>query len=350
MIFVGILSPQRGNSMTHNKHFLHTAFAVLILAATMLLFMNQSLPVHASPNLGFVILNTSSRTLEIGDEFYLLAVTSNGKKPSFTSSSSKIASVNTYGKITAKAAGTAKIKAKIKNGEATCTVKVTKTTIHLSARSISLENGYTKRLTSKTSNGHPVTYRSDKKSIATVDEYGYITAKKPGTAIITAKADQTTATCRVTVRKPTLTLNKHTASIYRKQQIRLTVKSSSRSIPQWKSNKKSVATVDEYGTVTAIKNGKATITVTVDGVSKRCEITVKKPTVQFEKDVLTLTVGKKKTVKVFVSSGNSPSFSSSNTCVATVDEHGVVTANDVGKAYIYATEDGVKSRIRIIVT
>ncbi len=333
----------------NSKHFLRTAYTVTILAATLLLFISQPVRAKAAPRIGFVILNSYSQKMKIGDEFYLLAVTSNGKKPTFTSSSSKIASVNAYGKITAKAAGTAKITAKIKNGEAACTVTVTKTTIQLNTKKISLENGYSAKLTAKTSNGHPVTYRSDKKSIATVDENGYILAKKPGTATITAKADQTTAVCRVTVRKPTLTLNRQSVSLYRRQQARLSVKSSSKSIPKWKTNKKSVASVSQSGVVTALKNGRATITVTVDGVCKTCEVTVKKPTVKFEENELTLAVGKKKTLKVSVSSGNKPVFSSSNTCIATVDENGVVTANDVGKAYIYAAEDGVKSRMRIIV-
>lgn len=335
--------------MTNKKHFLRATFAVITMTVTLVLFMSQPISADASTSIGFVFLNTYSRTMKIGDEFYLLAITSNGKKPTFTSSSSKIASVNTYGKITAKKAGTAIITAKIKNSEAACTVKVTKTDIQLSAKSISLENGYTAKLTATTSNGHTVTYRSDKKSIATVDECGFVTAKKPGTATITAKADQTTATCRVTVRKPTLTLSKRSISLYRSQQAHLTVKSTSRSIPKWKSNKKSIATVDEYGTVTAIKNGQATITVTVDGVSKSCEITVKKPTVKFEKNELMLAVGQKKSIKVSVSSGNKPIFSSSNTCIATVNENGIITANDVGKAYIYASEDGVKSRMRVIV-
>lgn len=35
--------------------------------------------------------------------------------------------------------------------------------------------------------------------------------------------------------------------------------------------------MDNGGKVTAIKNGTAIITVTVDGVSKTCEVTVKKP-------------------------------------------------------------------------
>ena len=65
---------------------------------------------------------------------------------SFSSNNSKVASVNTYGKITAKKAGTARITAKIKNGEASCTVRVAATKIQLSARSISLENGYCAKL------------------------------------------------------------------------------------------------------------------------------------------------------------------------------------------------------------
>ena len=87
----------------------------------------------------------------------------------------------------------------------------------------------------------------------------------------------------------------------------------------------------------------------MDGVSKSCIVTVKKPTVTFEKEELTMKKGERKTVKVTVSSGNKPVFSSSNTCIATVDENGQISAHDAGKAYIYASEDGVKSRMRIIV-
>lgn len=335
--------------MSVKSKFLRTAIAASCMVSMLLLSIIQPIKAHAASDIGFVILNTYSRTMDIGDEFYLLAFTSNGKKPTFKSGNSKIASVNTYGKITAKKSGTTKITAKIKNGEASCSIKVTKTSIQLSAKNISLENGCTAKLTAKTSNGHPITYRCDKKSIATIDEKGNITAKKPGSATITAKADQTTATCKVTVRKPTVSLNRRSAALYRRQTIRLFVQSTSKSSPKWKSNKKSVATVDEHGVVTAVKNGIATITVSVDGVSRSCEITVKKPTVKFETKELTLAVGKKKTVHVTVSSGNKPAFSSSNTCIATVDENGTITARDVGKAFIYATEDGTKSRMRIIV-
>ena len=66
---------------------------------------------------GFVILGTYSERLKIGESFYLPVITSNGKRPRFSSDNSKVASVNTYGKITAKKAGTANITAKISNGD-----------------------------------------------------------------------------------------------------------------------------------------------------------------------------------------------------------------------------------------
>lgn len=340
---------ERGNLMSVKKKILRAAFAVFCMVSMLFIFKNQSVRGHAASSMEFVLLNTYSKNMKIGDECYLLAVTSNGKKPVFKSSDSKVASVNTYGKITAKKAGTAKITVRIKNGEASCTIRVEKTKIQLSPKCISLENGSCARLSVASSTGHPVTFQSNRRSVAVVDEYGNITAKKPGTAVITATVDKITAKCSVTVRKPKISLNKTDVFLYRKEKVQLDVKSTSKSVPVWKSSKKSVAVVDDKGTVTAVKNGTAVITVTVDGVSKSCEVTVKRPTVKFEKSEITLKAGQKKTVKVDVSSGNKPVFSSSNTCVVSVDENGEVTANDTGKAYIYASEDGVKSRMRIVV-
>ncbi|TGY93648.1 hypothetical protein E5329_17565 [Petralouisia muris] len=331
------------------KKVLRTAFAVCCMISVLFLSISQSMTAYAASGLEAVVLNFYSKTVKIGDECYLLALTTNGKKPSFSSSDSKIASVNTYGKITAKKAGTVKITAKIKNGEASCTVTVQKTKIQLSAKEISLENGQSARLKVNSSTGHPVTFKTSKKSIAEVDENGVITAKKPGTATITATVDKISASCRVTVKKPTVSLSKRSVSLYRNRKVRLTVKSTSNSAPKWKSNKKSVATIEQNGVVTAVKNGSAVITVTVDGVSKSCEVTVKKPVVKFAESEIIMARGETRKVNVTVSSGNKPVFSSSNTSIASVDEQGNISANDAGKAYIYAKEDGVKSRMQVIV-
>lgn len=333
--------------MSHKK-FCKIVIAIFCMVS-MLVISNNSTKVYASGGYEFVLLDTYQKTMKIGDEFYLFAVTSTGKRASFSSSNSSVASVNTYGKITAKKAGTATITAKIKNGEASCKIHVSKTTITLNKKSIILQNGYSTRLTAKTSTGHAVTYKSNKSSIASVDEDGLILAKKPGTATITVTADKTSVSCKVTVKQPTVRLSKSSLSMYRKDKMRLTVKSTSKSTPKWKSNKKSVAIVDEKGNVTAVKNGVAIITVTVDGVSKTCEVTVKKPKITFAQEEITLRVKETYQAKVVVSSGNQPSYSSSNTNVATVDDKGVITAKGAGKAYIYAKEDGTKERMVVIV-
>jgi uncharacterized protein YjdB len=195
-----------------------------------------------------------------------------------------------------------------------------------------------------------VTYKSSKASVASVDETGLITANKPGEATITVTADKTSVTCKVKVREPSVKLSRTSVSLYRRETIRLSVSTSSKSTPKWKTNKTSVATVDSDGTITAVKNGTAIITVTVDGVSKTCEVTVKKPTITFAKNSVTLKEGAACQANVTVSSGNKPEYSSSNVSIASVDEDGVITAKSAGKATIYAKEDGAKESMKVVVT
>ena len=346
----GILTVQKGgNDMSQSKKIYRAALAAICMVTMLLMSHVNTVTAHAASSYGFVLLNSYSKMMKIGDEAYLIAVTSNGKKPTFSSSDRAVASVNTYGKISAKKAGTAIITAKIRNGEASCKVTVQKTSIQLSAKSISMENGESRKLEATVSTGHTPKFKSSKSSIASVDENGVILAKKPGSATITVTADKTSVTCKVTVRQPKVKLSRSSASLYRKGRVKLSVTSTSKSAPKWKSNKRSVATVDNNGWVTAIKNGKATITVTVDNVSKTCEITVKKPKIKFEKDNVSLKAGQSFQAKVTVSSKNKPEYSSSNTNVASVDEHGRITAKSKGKAYIYAKEDGTKERMTVVV-
>ncbi len=335
--------------MSHKNIFLRTALAVFCMFFILFNFNGNPQLIYAAGGYEFVILGTYQAEMKIGDAFYLAAITSNGKKPSFSSSNSSVASVNTYGKITAKSAGTALITAKIKNGEARCKVTVRKTVIVLNKKNLSLENGYGARLTAEVSTGHPVQWKSSKKSIATVDEHGNVLAKKPGSTTISATADKTSSSCKVTVKKPSVKLNKTKVSLYRRGKIKLTVTASSKSTPKWKSNKKSVATVDDEGNVTAVKNGSAIITATVDGVSRTCEVFVKKPAICFAEDAITISVGERYKLQADVSSGNRPAYSSSNTSIASVDENGIICGKCPGRAYIYASEDGTKERVTVTV-
>jgi len=332
--------------MTRSKKILVSLSLSIIFA-----FLSFSVPyAEASNSFSFVILSSYSKTVNIGDEFYLIAITSNGKLPKWSSSSSKIASVNTYGKVTAKSPGTATITAKINNAEASCKVTVKKTLVSISDSSITIEKGESYTLSATASNNKPVNWTSSHKSVAVVDDNGKVTGLKPGETTITAAADGSKATCKVKVKYPTITLDKKKITLYRGQSIKLTAKVSSGDEPKWKSNKKSVAIVNPDGTVTAIKNGTAIITATVDGVSQTCEVIVKKPEIKLSTTELNLKVGQKVQLSAYVSSGNDPQWSTSNPYVATVDSSGLVTGVKKGKAYIYAREDGTKVSCTVNVT
>lgn len=69
--------------MPHKK-FLTTAIAVFCMVS--MLFLSTPNNLYAANGYEFVVLNAYSKTLAIGDEVYLIAVTSTGKKPSFSSS------------------------------------------------------------------------------------------------------------------------------------------------------------------------------------------------------------------------------------------------------------------------
>lgn len=322
--------------------------AILLCLITIFSIPVQTL--YASSPISFIILTKYSAVVNIGDNFQIFALPSNLKLPTWKSSNSSVASVNTYGVVTAKKAGTVTITAKIKNAEASCKVTVNKTKITLSTTNASIERGQSIKLSATTSNNTKVIWKCNKKSIATIDENGTVLGIKPGEAIITATADGSTSTCRIKVKSPTIILNKTNIKLYRNQKSKLSATVSSGINPVWKSNKKSVATVDNYGNITAIKHGTATITATVDGVSKSCKVTVEIPTIKLSSSKLSIKTGTTTTLTANVSSGLSPVWSSSNSNIVEVDSKGTVTAIKKGTAYIYASEDGAKARCIIQVT
>ena len=298
----------------------------------------------------FIVLSHDNLTLSIGEETFLSALTYNGHLPKFKSSNSRIASVNSWGRITAKKSGTCKITAQTASVQASCKIKVQKTKITLGAKRVSLERGETYQLTTETSNYSTPTFSSNRKSIAVVDSNGVITACKPGDAVITVKADGTKTTCRVKVRKPTITLTPLYFKLYRCQRVQLTAKTSSGIAPTWSSNRSRVATVDEDGMVTAHKHGTALITAKVDGVSKRCEIVVASPKITLASRSLTLSAGDYTTLDYQVSSGNAPVVKSSQPHVAQVDQLGNITAISPGTTIISFTEDGTRETCKVRVT
>ena len=210
-----------------------------------------------------------------------------------------------------------------------------------------------------------VTWKSDKPEIAEVDNNGNVTAKAAGTATITATADGgKTAECKVTVNAPqtvpvtgvTLTKTELTLAEGGSEKLTATVEpaNATNQTVTWSSNNEQVATVAD-GTVTAVKAGKATITVTTADGSKTaaCEVTVNAPTkpvtnVTLNKSAMTLEVNGSEKLTATVEPSNATNqnvtWESSNNEVATVGQDGTVTAVKAGTATItVTTADGNKT-------
>ncbi len=257
---------------------IYSFFSVFLLAVALLFTPLTRMTVDAKAKLfPIVVLTKYSHTMSVGDEFQLIAVASTGKLPTFRSSRSSVASVNTYGVITAKKAGTCKITAKIKGGEASCAITVRPTTVTIRPASITLFRQETKTLTADVSTGHMPVWKSSRSSVVEVDENGTITAIKHGTAYVTAKADGVTAKCKVTVKQPTIRLSSSTLELNEGSTHLLTAVVSSGNQPEWTTSNMNVATVNQYGRITTHQKGRAYIYAREDGAKASCRIVVKDP-------------------------------------------------------------------------
>ena len=263
-----------------SKHPIYQFMLTILLACTLMLPQTNVTSAATDGILPFIVLSSYRQSIPIDGEFLLVAIASDGSFPTFKSSRSSIASVNTYGVVTGKKSGTCTITAKIKQAEASCKVTVEKSVVTISDTSIKLENGATAKLSATVSTGHDIRWKSSASSIVSVDEEGTITAKKCGSATIRATADGVSAKCQVTVKKPTLSLSRSSITLYPEENYQLTARCSSNRPLTFRSSASAVASVDESGLIIARKKGTATITVKVDGVSRICKVTVKAPKTQ----------------------------------------------------------------------
>ncbi len=242
-----------------------------------------------------VTLDKASLSLTVGKSQQLTATiapaNATNKGLSWKSNDTKIAEVDAAGKVTAKKAGTATITVTSADGPtATCkvTVKaaaiaVKKVSIGKTKLTLGVKEKFALKATVSPSNAtsKKVTWKSDKKSVATVSSKGVVTAKKAGTAKVTATAGGKKATCKITVKKAPskITLKETKKTIKKGKTYQLKVKlpknTASNKITYTTSNKK-VATVSASGKVKGVKKGKATITAkTFNGKKARVKITVK---------------------------------------------------------------------------
>ena len=172
-----------------------------------------------------VELNQTTLELIAGKEATLTATVkpddATNKTVTWSSNNETVATVDNNGKVTAKAAGEAIITAKVGDKQATCNVKVTAAdvaveSVTLNQSSLELIAGKEATLTATVkpdnATNRTVAWESTATNVATVDNNGKVTAKAEGTAIITAKAGDKTATCTVTVTKADVKVTQITIS------------------------------------------------------------------------------------------------------------------------------------------
>lgn len=208
----------------------------------------------------------------------------------------------------------------------------------------------------------------DAKVVAKAHEHSYTTWKKVSSATVFAPEKQE-STCDFCGEKTTKTVGKKLTPTVKLTATKLTLKTKQSVtvkatglakgdyVKSWTSSKKSVATVDKNGKITATsKEGTAVIKVTLAS-KKTAKVTVTVKMIRTTKltkvpKTLSLTTGKKYTLKPVVTPSNSQekvTYKSSNTKIATVSSTGVITAKKVGKVTITVQSGKQKATVTLTV-
>jgi len=328
-----------------------------------------------------ITLAPKSQIIDLYDTYALtyeiLPTTVTDKRVTFTSSDTKIASVDSVGVVTALKVGSVVITVSTVEGnlKATCNITVRDIRVYsvsLDKKSLSLIVGDTDTLVASIlpvdARIKDVTWSSSNSNVATVDENGFVTAVGAGTAKITVTTTdgKKTASCTVTVtRIPTTNINisdftdnmligdtyKFAATVYPSNATNTSV--------AWSSSNSKIATVDSEGNVTALKAGKVNIIAkTVDGKIDSQAVTVKAyvpvTKVTISPSSIIIKVGGTRTVTTSIKPINATdqaaSYSSFNENICKVSSDGVVTGVGIGTTLIKViTKNGLSANCMVTV-
>ena len=240
-------------------------------------------------------------------------------------------------------------------------------TVHVTAvkmitdDNIALDYGYRHKLDARVepedATNKELKWSSSDKSKAIAESKGYVNAISPGDVVITATSvdnPDAKATCHVhiRVRPSTITLNKTTTSIIKGSTEKLiaTVKpDDANPLVFWESDNKAVATVDDFGTVTAVSVGKVNITGRAafaaynETVSATCEVTVTEPVVhptgiEFGNHTSSINLGDTFQYTASLEPDNATDkglvWSSDQESIITISDTGLATAKSGGHAHV----------------
>ena len=320
----------------------------------------------------------STRTFQV----VILPSDATNKAIEWTSDNENVATVSASGTVRSVGNGSATITATTVDQKKTASCRITVnqlvTGITLNKTSLTLNEGESQILTAtvspKNANDSKIVWSSSDESVATVDEYGTVTAVSKGSARIRAEANDGSgryATCSVTVKRLVsgITLDKTSLIMYRgstdvSENLTATVMpvDANDKTVRWSSSNTSVATVSSSGVVTGKSVGLATITVSArdgSGVEAKCEVEVRQyiTSISLDKTSITLSEGQEQTLSATILPSNaydkSLMWTSSDESVATVDGNGRVTAKSKGSATIKAEakdESGKNASCSVTIT
>lgn len=195
----------------------------------------------------------------------------------YTTSNKAIATVSSTGVVKGIKAGTVTITATTSTGlKTTCKVTVKAPSVKFAKKSAVVYKGKTATVKATLAGVSSVTYKSSNTKIATVNsKTGTVKGIKAGTVTITATSGKLKATYKLTVKNPTFTLTKSSATIAKGKTTTIKSKAAPASKVTYISSNRKVATVTSKGVVKGIRKGKATITVKCNGITKKFVVTVK---------------------------------------------------------------------------
>jgi len=182
----------------------------------------------------------------------------------WSSSNTNVATIDSYGIITAKSAGTAVMKASHYGKDYTCKVIVNQK-IDLINKNLTLVQGKTQALIFKGISYRAV-WSSSNKDIAYVSYDGKVTAISEGSAMITGRVDGTDYKCRVTVTKANGITQNGFLAFVGDNTTQLTSQISTDKTIEWSSNNPYIK-VSKSGILNVTAPGTAIITATINDKS-----------------------------------------------------------------------------------
>ena len=327
-----------------------------------------------------LIIFNKDYTIYNGDEIIIgCSLNSNTYKMKdikWTSSNLNIVTVDNTGKVTTVNTGTAIITASVGNIKETVKIEVKEnivlpTDIELTTNSIGLLEGESIQVSAKVipenSTNNTLSWSSNNTNIATVSN-GLIVGKSEGnTTIIVSTSNGIRKEISVNISKKKVETEPENTEILLKNikinvgnltleegnttQINAILEPSNATNKDiiWSTSNSNVATINQNGTITALKEGTTTITVsstTNSEIKDSIELIVKKNSkavsdVIINEKNITVKVGgeTRLTVTVLPSTAlnKNVTWTTSNTNIATIDNNGILNAKNIGTAIITAT-------------